>query len=93
SWGWIAEGWDCFLDVGFRGETRTRPGDGPVPEDEGIAAYTVVDFATHIDLIRGQRVSLQVRNVLDETYLAARRPAGLRPGLPRTIMVGFEWAL
>jgi len=33
-----------------------------------------------------------VRNLGDVTYVAARRPAGLRPGLPRTALVGIEWA-
>lgn len=31
-----------------------------------------------------------VRNVTDEVYAAARRPAGIRPGLPRTILVGLR---
>ena len=31
-----------------------------------------------------------VDNLLDEVYVAARRPSGARPGLPRTIYVGVQ---
>ena len=32
-----------------------------------------------------------VRNLTDEVYVAARRPAGVRPGLPRTLFLGATW--
>jgi hypothetical protein len=31
--------------------------------------------------------------VLDEIYVAARRPAGVRPGLPRTAYLGLTYRL
>ena len=34
---------------------------------------------------------VKVENLFDETYIAARRPAGVRPGLPRTAYIGFTY--
>ena len=31
-----------------------------------------------------------LQNVTNQIYAMARRPAGLRPGLPRSFMVGFR---
>ena len=36
---------------------------------------------------------VKVDNLFDETYIAARRPAGARPGLPRTAFLGFNYRL
>jgi Fe(3+) dicitrate transport protein len=32
-----------------------------------------------------------VRNVTDEAFIVARRPAGVRPGMPRTLLLGVRW--
>jgi Fe(3+) dicitrate transport protein len=37
-------------------------------------------------------VLLRIRNLTDEVYVASRRPNGLRPGLPRTALVGLSFA-
>ena len=36
---------------------------------------------------------LKIDNLFDETYIAARRPAGLRPGLERTVYLGLTFTL
>jgi Fe(3+) dicitrate transport protein len=36
---------------------------------------------------------VKVDNLFDETYIAARRPAGVRPGLPRTAYLGLTYRL
>jgi Fe(3+) dicitrate transport protein len=33
-----------------------------------------------------------IQNITDERYVVARRPAGARPGLPRSIAVGVRLA-
>jgi Fe(3+) dicitrate transport protein len=36
---------------------------------------------------------IKVDNFMDESYIAARRPAGVRPGLPRTAYLGLTYRL
>ena len=36
---------------------------------------------------------VKVDNLFDETYIAARRPAGVRPGLPRPAYLGLTYRL
>jgi Fe(3+) dicitrate transport protein len=36
------------------------------------------------------KIQVGVENLTDETYVVARRPAGARPGLPRTLMAGIR---
>lgn len=91
SLGLVADRWGAFLAASYTGEMRTRPGTGPIADGEGIDSHVVVDLAWHFGLSRRLKLSLQGRNLFDETYLASRRPAGLRPGLPRTVLLGLEW--
>ena len=93
SLGIVGERWDAFLAAAYAGEMRTRPGKGPNPQGEGIDAHLVVDLAAHFELTKWLEASVQVRNLLDETYLASRRPAGLRPGMPRALVLGLSWSL
>lgn len=45
--------------------------------------------------IAGTRTALvaSVKNLLDRSYIASRRPEGIKPGLPRTVQVGIEMAM
>ena len=82
--------WELFLSANYFGEMRTRAGQGAIPSGEGIEQRTVFDLAGAISLGERLRLRLKVRNLSDEVYVAARRPYGLRPGLPRTLLAGFE---
>lgn len=83
--------WNLGLTASFNGEMRTKAGQGPAPETERIDQHWVFDAATSVKIRGRYKLSLQIRNLLDEEYVAARRPYGLRPGLPRTALVGFSF--
>ena len=84
--------WGITTSVSHVGEMRDSAGQGDVPEGEGIPARTVVDGAVHVNY-RAARVYLTIDNVLDDPYLASRRPYGLRPGKPRQVMIGCRIGL
>ncbi len=89
--GLSAKKWNAALGLGYVSEMRTNAGVGPIPPTEGTDARVVIDLSAQYLLPRGLRLFVQVRNLSDETYIAARRPAGIRPGLPRTLIVGAGW--
>lgn len=85
--------WSAFVGASYVDEMRTHAGQGPIPETERIEDHLVVDLSAEYSFRGHYRVFLQMRNVTDEVYVAARRPAGLRPGLPRTTLfgIGFDF--
>ncbi len=88
--GLTAEAWSVYLSANYVSEMRTRAGQGAIPETERIEDHTVYDFSARYALSSRLELRLQVRNLFDEAYVAARRPYGLRPGLPRTALVGLS---
>lgn len=69
---------------------RTRSGSGPLVPALATDAHWTFDLALEERPLERLRLFVQVRNAFDEVYLAARRPYGARPGMPRTVLVGFD---
>lgn len=67
------------------GSTNGRTGE--------IPAYRVFDAAVQYDLpaLRGVRVVGAVKNLAGRTYIASRRPEGIKVGLPRLVSLGLSW--
>ncbi len=91
--GWVADRWASHLTLSYAAATRTAPGRGPAPDGTELDERLVVDLALDFLVTKRLRLFTQVRNLGDETYVAARRPHGARPGLPRTILIGFDWSV
>ena len=89
--GLSSERWSLFVDLSWVDEMRTSAGSGPIPAGSGTDSHFLLDLASRVRLFGALDLLAQVRNVTDEVYVAARRPAGARPGLPRTAMVGLSW--
>ena len=86
----VAERWSAHLDAGYSGEMRTRAGSGPVPREESIESRLLLDLKIEYALSDRLRLWGQLLNATDEAYVAARRPAGLRPGRPRAALFGIS---
>ena len=69
---------------------RAVAGQGTIPDTERIGAHAILDLVAEAPLPGGLSLTGRVVNLTDEAYLVARRPAGLRPGLPRTVTVGLR---
>jgi Fe(3+) dicitrate transport protein len=86
-----AGSWNAFLHLSWVDDMRTSAGQGPIPAGQGTDAHLLVDLSAKLRLFAGLDLVAQVRNLTDEVYVAARRPAGARPGLPRTALLGLHW--
>ncbi len=89
--GVAASRWDAFLNLAYVDAMRSSPGQGPMLESESTDANLVVDLSLGYRLRVGLAIRLQARNLLDEVYVVARRPAGARPGRPRAVLIGLDW--
>lgn len=78
------------LNARYVGAVRTEAGQGPIPSGTRIAPHLVLDLSADVSVTRYAQVFASIRNLTDEVYIAARRPAGLRPGLPRTLVLGVK---
>lgn len=89
--GLAAERWRAFVDVSWQDEMRTVSGSGAIPAGAGTDARWLVDLSGEMRLFGALALVAQVRNATDEVYVVARQPAGARPGLPRTALLGLRW--
>tara|TARA_R110002072_G_scaffold303134_1_gene495181 strand:+ start:1318 stop:3774 length:2457 start_codon:yes stop_codon:yes gene_type:complete len=69
---------------------RTAPGRGKIDDDEKIDASFIIDASVSFNLHNNISLFANATNILNEVYVVARRPAGLRPGLPRSFNMGLK---
>jgi Fe(3+) dicitrate transport protein len=71
-------------------ETVAATANGRIGE---IPAYRVFDASLQYDVPRlaGVTVSGSVKNIAGTTYIASRRPEGIKVGLPRLVTLGLSW--
>ncbi|PWE18419.1 TonB-dependent receptor [Marinicauda salina] len=77
------------ISANWTDDVRTVSGQGAIPADERVDSRWVADLALWASVTDRVEARLNVRNLFDETYAVARRPAGLRPGAPRAVTVGL----
>lgn len=75
------------------GRMRTKAGQGAYDPRETIESHVVWDMIATWRFTEHLSTYLKIDNLLNETYIAARRPAGVRPGLPRTAYIGLTYQL
>ncbi len=81
------------LSASWVGRMRTVAGQDAYDPDETIDAHVVWDLVGRYRLSETLTGYVKVDNLFDETYVAARRPAGLRPGLERMAWLGLTFSL
>ncbi|HVS62154.1 MAG TPA: TonB-dependent receptor [Thermoanaerobaculia bacterium] len=90
--GITADRWQVHADLSWVDRARTEAGQGSIAEGSGTEARFLLDLATRLRLVRGVELIARVRNATDDVHVVARRPAGARPGLPRTATLGLSWS-
>jgi Fe(3+) dicitrate transport protein len=85
--------WNINLAANYVGRMRTVAGQGPHIETETVDSHVVWDLLARWRFTESLSTYVKLDNLFDETYVAARRPAGVRPGLERTAYVGLSFSL
>ncbi|MBK8955846.1 MAG: TonB-dependent receptor [Saprospiraceae bacterium] len=73
----------------YLGKMRSKPGQNEISAAELIPSHFVVDISIKYIVNNNICLFANALNASDHVYLVSRRPAGLRPGLPRTCSVGM----
>ncbi len=81
------------LAANYVGKMRTKAGQGAYDPQETVQSRVVWDAIATWQFTESLSTYVKVDNLFDETYIAARRPAGVRPGLPRTAYLGLTFRL
>jgi len=82
--------WETFLNLSYTDKMRTVAGNGSIPKEESTDAHYIVDLSGKFFFTPKIAATARIDNVLDDTYIVARRPAGVRPGKPRQAFVGVQ---
>ena len=82
--------WDMFLRAAYVGEQQEQAGSGGALADSTVDAHTVLDISGQYRFLPGHQVYGRIDNLLDEEYMLSRRPLGARPGIDRTMVVGYK---
>ena len=88
--GLATERWRLGLAANYLDEMRTVAGTGSIPAGQGTDSALVWDLSGAYRLSEQVELYGRVENLSDENYVVARRPAGARPGQPRSVFVGVR---
>ena len=73
-------------------EMRTKAGEGDMDPMYKTDAQFIMDASLYYKMSKYASLVLNVTNISNEVNVIARRPAGLRPGMPRAFMLGLKIA-
>ncbi len=91
SIGLEADNWGAVLGMSYVDDMRTEVGQGPIPTMEMVKSHVVFDLSTYYMLNDDIRLYATAENLFDKKYPVARRPYGLRPGKPLTVVGGISF--
>lgn len=89
--GMEAAAWQVHLGAVWVDEMRTTAGRGTALRTDRTDSYLVIDLAAGWTVRDGLTLVGKVDNLLDDEHIVAWRPAGARPGKPRSVTVGIRY--
>jgi Fe(3+) dicitrate transport protein len=81
---------DLNLSAKFVDEMRTVAGIGAIPDNQKTDQQLIVDMSGSYALHRYVDLFSTATNLTNQVYVVARRPSGLRPGMPRAFNLGIK---
>ena len=82
--------WSGNVTANFVSAARATAGSGRIPSDDKLESRLLLDVGGSYTFNQYVEVFGSVENVTDQEYIAGWRPAGARPGLPRTYWAGIR---
>ena len=79
------------VNYSFKRGVRTKPGIEMNNIKELIKSFGIINTALNYNINNNISFHLAIRNLTNNVYSVSRRPAGLRPGLPRTFTGGIKF--
>ena len=89
----IRDRWSVHSGTRYTADMRAVAGQGAIPTEELVPAHVVSDLSVHYTFAPGASAWAGVNNLTNNTYIASIRPAGWRPGMPRTFTIGVRTLL
>lgn len=74
----------------YMDEMRTSPGQGAIPANGKTDAYFIIDVSANYNVHRNISLFASCTNITNKVYVVARRPSGLRPGMPQAFNIGLK---
>lgn len=81
---------DLNFSGGGTGKMRTVAGQGSIEDNLSTDSYVIADLSVGYQFNKTANLFIDIRNITDKTYIVSRRPAGVRPGLPRMLLGGIK---
>ncbi|HUG44319.1 MAG TPA: TonB-dependent receptor, partial [Acidobacteriota bacterium] len=86
--------WSMDLETVYLSRMRTEAGQGPIDPFLATDSQIVLNLTGQYRLGEGgTRLFVSLQNLTDDHSMTARRPAGARPNLPRTLSAGIRFNL
>lgn len=82
--------WGVSVSAVASSAMRTEAGKGPIVGERATDSFLVFNVSGEYELPGLGTFYAALQNATNTSYGVARRPAGLRPGLPRTLLAGFK---
>lgn len=90
SLGLDRDAWQVRVDATYNDAMRTRAGQGTLEPAHSTDSFLVLNLSGQYAATPWGSVYATVQNLTDHRYIVARQPAGVRPGLPRTVQLGVR---
>jgi Fe(3+) dicitrate transport protein len=84
--------WETAIGMRHTSSMRDVAGTGEMEEASSTDAVTTFDLAAHLFFGSWGAAYVTVDNLSDQAQAVARRPYGVRPGKPRTAILGYRKA-
>ncbi len=88
--GYELEKLGIFYNYKYQSEMYAVAGTSALPNEFVMPAFSVSDISVNYDLRTRVQLFGSVMNIMNTKYIAAMRPAGLRPGMPRAFRLGVK---